>query len=84
MQVAGTVAKGPPTASQSLEPTTSIPDRILIGQRTRRATRVGKHGAAHLSLRSRSGSAPADLPCARTSRWRPWWHSYHSQRPCPA
>ena len=39
-------APGPPTASQSLEPATSIPDKIMIGQRARRATRVGKHGAA--------------------------------------
>ena len=35
---------GPPTASRSLEPATSIPDRIMIGQRARRTARVGKHG----------------------------------------
>lgn len=38
-------APGPPTASQSLEPASSIPDKIMIGQRARRVTRVGKHGA---------------------------------------
>lgn len=50
-------AQGPPTASQSLEPATSIPDRIIIGQRARRATRVGKHGTA----------CRASMPCVLQS-----------------
>lgn len=74
--------KGPPTASQSLEPAASIPDRVTIAQRARRTTRVGKHGAARrVSMPcvpqspAPANLAPAPRPAARADLPFPVaWH----------